>query len=98
MTRLARSEGKCCSYAKVPPAPARARDHAAWDTCSGRPRAALALQCVVGSGARRRRLGRRELGVGGHTVVRGWVWPGAVNQEILPNEREVRQFRQPTPT
>jgi len=30
-----------------------------------------------------------ELGVGGHTVVRGWVWLGAVNQEILANAREV---------
>ena len=34
-----------------------------------------------------------ELGVGGHTVVRGWVWSGAVNQEILSNAREVRQSR-----
>ena len=48
-----------------------------------------------------------ELGVGGHTVVRGWVWPGsqrlanqrqgawagAVNQEILPNQRQVRPLR-----
>jgi len=30
-----------------------------------------------------------ELGVEGHTVVRGWVWLGAVNQEILANAREV---------
>ena len=34
-----------------------------------------------------------ELGVGGHTVERGWAWPGAVNQEILANDREVRQSR-----
>ena len=38
-----------------------------------------------------------ELGVGGHTVVRGWVWLGAVNQEILPNAREVR-VKQPLTT
>jgi len=36
--------------------------------------------------------------VGGHTVVGGWVWPGAVNQEILPNEREVLSLRPISPT
>ena len=39
-----------------------------------------------------------ELGVGGHTVVRGWAWPGAVNQEILPNQRQVRPLRPIIPT
>ena len=38
-----------------------------------------------------------ELGVGGHTVVRGWVWLGAVNQEILDNAREVG-VKQPVST
>ena len=64
------------------------------------PRVALALQCGVGSGTRRRRLGRR-------TTVRGWAWPGsqrlanqrqgawlgAVNQEILGSYSSVRRFR-----
>jgi len=71
------------SYAKVPPRSGRTRDHAVWDTCSGRPRRAprrgprvgLALQCGVGSGARRRRLGASD-----YSAMVGVAWESAAGQ------------------